>query len=356
MSSAMRSGSCSGTSSAEIVDADALRAAEDEPGHHQRRRAPAVRRRRGAPRARSHGEVVLVGVPGHLDERLVARRHLVGLEPGLDAVEADHGVRHGRDPSFLRHDARRRPPALLPPPRPAVVGTPRRRDRGRGARAAEHLRRRARRCRGSACSPRTPTTPAGSTRSRSFGSVAPTLDLSVHVVRCPDTADLTYESRLIKVGRRRDRGRDVVHRGRRLRPYAVAVSTFVIVSEPSPTASRSRPPRRAVLTALPLDVRIEDHAGITPVAPGVVDIEHRPSVGNGRGTLQGGMVALVAERRLRDAARGRRRSPTSSPASTCGTWRRCVSDRCARRHGFSATQRASRSCGSRCTTSAPATS
>ncbi len=28
----------------------------------------------------------------------------------------------------------------------------------------------------------------------------------------------------------------------------------------------------------------------------MVDIEHRPCVGNGRGTLQGAMVALVAER------------------------------------------------------------
>ena len=39
-------------------------------------------------------EAVLVGVAGHVDERLVARRHLGGLETGLDAVEADHGVRH----------------------------------------------------------------------------------------------------------------------------------------------------------------------------------------------------------------------------------------------------------------------
>src|SRR2546430_8443514 len=38
--------------------------------------------------------------------------------------------------------------------------------------------------------------------SQSFGSVAPTLDLSVPVVRNPGAADVTYESRLLKVGRR----------------------------------------------------------------------------------------------------------------------------------------------------------
>ena len=47
---------------------------------------------------REHGlKPVLVGVARHVDERLVARRHLVGFDPGLDAVEADHGVRHHRE-------------------------------------------------------------------------------------------------------------------------------------------------------------------------------------------------------------------------------------------------------------------
>jgi acyl-coenzyme A thioesterase PaaI-like protein len=133
--------------------------------------------------------------------------------------------------------------------------------------------------------------------SRSFGSVAPTLDLSVHVVHCPSTPDFTYESRLIKVGHRVIVAEAWFTATGELDPYAVAVSTFVIVSEPDPDGitlpSHLDPP---FAPPIPLHVPIAEHVGITTVAPGVVDIEHRPSVGNSRGTLQGGMVALVTER------------------------------------------------------------
>jgi acyl-coenzyme A thioesterase PaaI-like protein len=133
--------------------------------------------------------------------------------------------------------------------------------------------------------------------SMSFGSVAPTLDLSVHVVRCPGSSDFTYESRLIKVGRRVTVAETWFTGAGDADPYAVAVSTFVVVGEPEPDGvvlpSHLDPP---FSPPLPLDVPIEDHVGITTVAPGIVDIEHRPSIGNSRGTLQGGMVALVAER------------------------------------------------------------
>jgi len=133
--------------------------------------------------------------------------------------------------------------------------------------------------------------------SLSFGSVAPTLDLSVHVVRCPGAADLTYESRLIKLGRRVSVAETWFTAAGDLDPYAVAVSTFVIVGEPDPDGITLPSHLDAPFSpALPLDDPIAEHAGITTVVPGVVDIEHRASVGNSRGTLQGGMVALVAER------------------------------------------------------------
>ena len=134
--------------------------------------------------------------------------------------------------------------------------------------------------------------------SQSFGSAAPTLDLSVHVVRYPGASDLTYESRLLKVGRRVTVAEtwftaagdtralhagdvDLRHRGRaRARRDHAAV-----------------PPRLAVLAACCRSTSPSRTTRASPtVAPGVVEIEHRPSVGNGRGTLQGGMVALVAER------------------------------------------------------------
>jgi acyl-coenzyme A thioesterase PaaI-like protein len=131
----------------------------------------------------------------------------------------------------------------------------------------------------------------------SFRSAAPTLDLSVHVVRHPGSPDLTYESRLLKVGRRVSVAETWFTAAGEIDPYALAISTFVTVGEPEPDGL-ALPSHRdwPFSPAAALDVPIEDQAGITAVAPGVVEIEHRPSVGNGRGTLQGGMVALVAER------------------------------------------------------------
>ena len=132
--------------------------------------------------------------------------------------------------------------------------------------------------------------------SREFGSVAPTLDLSVHVLaarpRRPHLREPAHQDRATD----RHRGTWFTAAGE-LDPYAVAVSTFVIVSEPDPDGLALPSHRDAPFApALPLDVPIEELAGITTVAPGVVDIEHRPSIGNSRGTLQGAMVALVAER------------------------------------------------------------
>ena len=66
---------------------DALRATEDQAGQHQGRRAVAVVDA-VVLLEREHGEPVLVGVPGHLDDGLVARRELGAVHPGLDAVEA----------------------------------------------------------------------------------------------------------------------------------------------------------------------------------------------------------------------------------------------------------------------------
>jgi acyl-coenzyme A thioesterase PaaI-like protein len=133
--------------------------------------------------------------------------------------------------------------------------------------------------------------------SLSFGSVAPTLDLSVHVLHDPDASDLTYESRLIKVGRRIITSETWFTAVGELDPYAVAVATFVIVAQPEPGGITLPSHLDAPFwPPLPLDEPIEDRAVIVVVEAGVVDIEHRPSVGNGLGTLQGAMVALIVER------------------------------------------------------------
>jgi hypothetical protein len=104
MSSATRSGSCSGQQQRRDVHADGLRLAEDEAGHDQGRRAPAVVGTVVLLEG-EHREAVGLGESGHLDEGLVAGRHLVGLETGLDAVEAGCRHDHGRNligfPTFL---------------------------------------------------------------------------------------------------------------------------------------------------------------------------------------------------------------------------------------------------------------
>ena len=188
--------------------------------------------------------------------------------------------------------------------------------------------------------------------SLAFGSVAPTLDLSVHVVRAPSTADLSYESRLIKVGRRVSVAETWFRADGEADPYAVAISTFVIVSEPDPHGITLPSHLDAPFSPpLALETRIEDHAGITVVEPGVVDIEHAERREQSR-------HAPGRHGRPGGGARGARRcwsAPvhrTWSPASISGTCRRCGWGRSAPRPGCCGPTKPARSSGSRSATSA----
>ncbi len=138
---------------------------------------------------------------------------------------------------------------------------------------------------------------AGMAAAIALGAVAPTLDLSIHVFRTPTAADLTLESRMLKAGRRVIVGETWFTAVGEPDPYAVAVTTFLGVGEPDPAAlqlpTHEDPP---FSPHQPLDEPIDVRAGIVVLAPGETQIEHRIHVSNHRGTVQGGMIALLAER------------------------------------------------------------
>ena len=138
---------------------------------------------------------------------------------------------------------------------------------------------------------------AGMAAAIALGAVAPTLDLSIHVFRAPTAAAMTFESRMLKAGRRVVVGETWFTAAGEPDPYAVAITSFLAVAEPDPENLRlptqDDPP---FSPPAPLDEPIDERAGITVLAPGVAQIEHREHVSNNQGTIQGGMVALVVER------------------------------------------------------------
>jgi len=134
-----------------------------------------------------------------------------------------------------------------------------------------------------------------------FGFPAPTLDLSMHVFRTPTAADLSMEAKLVKVGKRVIVGECWFTADGEDDPYAVCVATFFTTAEPlseewrTPTADNPMfSPRQD------LPEPIADRAGIHTHAPGSVEVQLAPHISNGT-TVQGGIVALLAERACESA-------------------------------------------------------
>ena len=127
-------------------------------------------------------------------------------------------------------------------------------------------------------------------------TIPPTLDLSVHVFRAPTTADITLETGVLKAGRRVIVGETWFTARGETDPFAVAITTFIEAGARIDD-SRSLPTDQdpPFWPFVPLEAPIDERARITVAGPGIVDIDLRPDVSNGS-TLQGGMVALLAER------------------------------------------------------------
>lgn len=118
-----------------------------------------------------------------------------------------------------------------------------------------------------------------------------TLDLSVRVLG-PVAGTIDVEARVLKSGRNTTVAETLFRVGEEL--AALSWSTFV--ASPRPTDVIEVPPlsfRRYGPSQL--RAPLEDQAGCRVVAPGIAEVDRTPYVMNPAGTVQGGMVALLAE-------------------------------------------------------------
>jgi acyl-coenzyme A thioesterase PaaI-like protein len=143
------------------------------------------------------------------------------------------------------------------------------------------------------------------------------------------TTDMTVRMRPVPAPRRMVAAGDVVRRGRRSVTSAVDVTDehgAVVASgaigfahvprKPTDPPKVHLTPEQAVLRFAHgefLDRPLRDAAGVVPVDPshGVVELPVRPEVCNPAGTLQGAMVALVAEAAVEDLMSHRLGAPVT---------------------------------------------
>lgn len=122
--------------------------------------------------------------------------------------------------------------------------------------------------------------------------LALTLDIAVHSVGQPTGDRVRLAARLLKAGRNTIAAAvDVVDASSGM-PVAVCHLTFVPSPRPQDTAPVLRGGMRMRGT---LDAPLPEQVGARVSAPGVAEIDHRPYVTQNSGTLQGGIVALLAE-------------------------------------------------------------
>src|SRR5579871_5613990 len=118
-----------------------------------------------------------------------------------------------------------------------------------------------------------------------------TLDLSVRVLR-PPVGLIDVEARVLKSGRNTTVAETLFHVDGEL--AALSWSTFVASPRPSdvievpPLSFRRYGPSQ-------LRAPLAEQAGCRIVGPGIAEVDRTPYVMNPAGTVQGGMVALLAE-------------------------------------------------------------
>jgi acyl-coenzyme A thioesterase PaaI-like protein len=153
------------------------------------------------------------------------------------------------------------------------------------------------------CSPGAPTVRAAvlltiadmAAGSISSAATAPriclTLDLSVRVLR-PAVGSIELESQVLKSGRNTTVAETLFRSGGEL----VALSWATFVASPRPSDVLEMPPltfRRYGPNRL--QAPLAEQVGCRIVAPGVAEVDRVPYVMNPAGTVQGGIVALLAE-------------------------------------------------------------
>jgi uncharacterized protein (TIGR00369 family) len=135
-----------------------------------------------------------------------------------------------------------------------------------------------------------------------------TADLRAQVLHAPPFGPIEVEGRLLKIGRTTTVGKTTFSVPGVDLPFAISFGTFI--GSPRPGDLReldpSRPPEpRKVLT---LAQPFADRLGIRMVDAGVAEADHRADLLNTSDSIQGGVLALVAEvaaQSLASAAAGR---------------------------------------------------
>jgi uncharacterized protein (TIGR00369 family) len=120
------------------------------------------------------------------------------------------------------------------------------------------------------------------------GSVTPTIDLSVHVVRHRPLGSVRAVSRVLKAGATLFVADCLLYGDDDPEPFGTGLATFMNRPVPGPRT----PQRRAGPLGRPLAERI----GATQLAPGVVELTPADELANPHhGTVQGGVTALLGE-------------------------------------------------------------
>ena len=136
---------------------------------------------------------------------------------------------------------------------------------------------------------------AGSLANRAtLPRVCMTVDLNVRVLRRPPTDGLEAEARVLKSGRTLTFTETVFRPRGGGDPFAVSQGTFVASPRPQDTYEQMEdvPAMRLRPT---MQVPLHERVGARFVEPGVVEVPRSPDVLNPADTIQGGVVALVAE-------------------------------------------------------------
>ena len=136
---------------------------------------------------------------------------------------------------------------------------------------------------------------AGTLANRStLPRVCMTVDLNVRVLKRPPTDGLVAEARLLKSGRMMTFTETVFRPAGGGEPFALSQGTFVASPRPEDTfvGFEDVPMLRSRAT---MQVGLHERVGARIVQPGVVEVPRSPDVLNPADTIQGGVVALVAE-------------------------------------------------------------
>jgi acyl-coenzyme A thioesterase PaaI-like protein len=138
--------------------------------------------------------------------------------------------------------------------------------------------------------------------------VSVTVDLNLEVLTRPRLAELELRSRVLRSGSRVTVSEVAFVAPGTAEPFALSVGTFMaspraadVIGDP-PRPGRGGPPWS-------MQAPLADHVGLRVLSPGLTELHRRPDLGNSSNSLQGGLVALLAETAAESLASARAGRP-----------------------------------------------